>query len=345
MTYSPPCKRVLLSDVSTSSRHVATMLILLGVLAVSACESATLPGYYESPQVQYVDAQSTLDYGEKQMRELSHQATMVGLDLSQAANAAEQTTLDYNQRQMMELAFQATAVSLNMAQAAAAQKFLAEQTQMAWNTTATTQSLVATTTAQSQAATASAQSQAATATNFASILNITQTAQAKAIFDVQATYTAQANATQAAYSLTATPWAVIQADILRTRKEAERRAWWGEFVVTPLKLILITLVVLLLIVGGVIAYMRLMPVLELRLRTFSHYNDSPMLLVDGMIVDPDPPYRQITQREVALLKQPQVSNDETPLVEIISPSDPSVARWVTEAEQGLLNQNQRGNDL
>ena len=92
---------------------------------------------------------------------------MVGLDLSQAANAAEQTTLDYNQRQMMELAYQATAVSLNMAQAAASQRFLAEQTQMAWNTTATSQSLVATTTAQSQNATTTAQSQAATATTFA----------------------------------------------------------------------------------------------------------------------------------------------------------------------------------
>ena len=162
----------------------------------------------------------------------------------------EQATLDDNQRQMMELAYQATAVSLNMAQAAAAQKFLAEQTQMAWNTTATSQSLVATTTAQSQNATTTAQSQAATATAFAGILNATQTAQARAIFDVQATYTAQANATQAAYSLTATPWAAIQADILRTQNEAERRAWWGEFVVTPLKVILITLVVLLLIVGG-----------------------------------------------------------------------------------------------
>ena len=228
-----------------------------------------MPGDYESPQAGYLDAQSTLDAGQNQMRELSHQATMVGLDLSQAANAAEQTTLDYNQRQMMELAYQATAVSLNIAQAAAAQRFLAEQTQMAWNATATTQSLVATTTAQSQAATTTAQSQAATATSFAHILNATQTAQAGLIFDVQATYTAQAYATQAAYSLTATPWAAIQAGILRTQTEADRRAWWGAFVVTPLIIILSTLAVLLLIVGGVMAYQRLIPVLELRLRTIA----------------------------------------------------------------------------
>jgi hypothetical protein len=53
-----------------------------------------MPGDYESPQVQYIDAQSTRDAGQNQMRELSHRATMVGLDLSQAANAADQATLD-----------------------------------------------------------------------------------------------------------------------------------------------------------------------------------------------------------------------------------------------------------
>ena len=242
---------------------------------------------------------------------------MVGLDLSQAANAVEQTTLDYNQRQMMELAYQATASAWTWP-VLPRQRFLAEQTQMAWNTTATTQSLVATTTAQSQAATATAQSQAATATNFAYKLNITQTAQAKAIFDFQATYTAQANATQAAYSLTATPWAAIQANILRTRNEAERRALWGEFVVTPLKLILITLVVLLLIVGGVMAYIRLIPVLELRLRSISRYNERPTLLVDGRIVDPDPNHRQLSQPGVHLLKHPQLPSDNTPPVKLLA---------------------------
>ena len=121
-------------------------------------------------------------------------------------------------------------------------------------------------------ATATAQSQAATA-----IIRLhtkrPQTAQAQAMLDVQATQTAQANATQTAYSLTATPLAAIQAGIVEHAR-IERRAWWEEFVVTPLKVILITLVVLLLIVGGVLAYRRLMPVLELRLRTISHDNEN-----------------------------------------------------------------------
>jgi hypothetical protein len=202
------------------------------------------------------------------------------------------------------LAYQATAVSLNMAQAAATQQFITEQTQMAGNATTT------------------AQSQAATANYSAYIQNVTQTAQAQAILDVQATHTAQANATQTAYSLTATPWAALQADIIRTQNETERRAWWDEFIVTPLKVILLTLVVLLLIVGGVMAYQRLMPVLELRLRTISRENDSPMLLVDGMFVDPDPSHLRLP-------------SDETPLVEIIGPSEPSISNWITEAEQKL----------
>ena len=301
-------------------RHITILLIFTFiVLVLSACESITAPGTgsIQTPQP-YDAAQSTLDSGQSQMMELSHQATVVSLNMEQAANAAAQATLDYNQQQMMELAYQATAVSLNMAQAAATQQFITEQTQMAWNTTAT------------------AQSQAASATYSAYILNVTQTGQAQAILDVHTAHTAQANATQTAYSLTATPWAAIQADIVRTRNEAERRAWWGEYVVTPLKVILITLVVLLLIVGGVMAYQRLMPVLELRLRTIiSRDNNNPLLLIDGMIVDPAPPHRRLTQGEPHQATITRRSNVDTPQVEITDPSEPSVINWITEAEQKL----------
>jgi len=278
-------------------RRIATILIfiIIGMLLLLACESAPLPGYNGTPQPVYDAAQSTLDYGQSQMRELSHQATVVALNMAQAANAAEQATLDYNQRQMMELAYQETAVSLNMAQAAATQQSIYS----------------------------------------AYILNVTQTAQAQAMLDVQATHTAQANATATAYSLTATPFAALQAEIVRTQNESERRALWEEFVVTPLKVILFTLVVFLLIVGGVMAYRRLMPVLELRLRTISRDNDSPFLLVDGMIVDPDPPHRRLTQRELRLLKHPRPPSDNTVQVEIIHSSEPSVTNWITEAEQKL----------
>jgi len=102
-----------------------------------------------------------------------------------------------------------------------------------------------------------------------------------------------------------------------------------------LKVILLTLFVLLLIAGGVIVYRRLIPVLELRLRTISRNNDSPLLLVDGMIVDLDPPHRHLTQRELRLLEQPRLSSDETPQVEVVGPSEPSITNWITEAEQKL----------
>jgi glucan phosphoethanolaminetransferase (alkaline phosphatase superfamily) len=113
-----------------------------------------------------------------------------------------------------------------MAQAAATQQAITEQTQMVGNGIST------------------AQSQAATATYSTYVFNVTQTSQA--ILDVHAAHTAQqASATKVAYSLTATSFAALQADIVRTRNVAERRALWREFVVTPLKIILSTLVVLL----------------------------------------------------------------------------------------------------
>jgi hypothetical protein len=308
-----------------NKQSVAIVLMLtLIVLALMAYRSVTRPELSgDNPEEAYVAAQATLASGQSEMMALSHQATVVSQNIDQAADVAAQATMDYHQRQLMELSIQGTEVSQNMARAAATQQFIAEQTQMVWNATAT------------------AQSQAATATYSAYILNVTQTAQAQAIVDARIAETAQANATRTAYSLTATPWAAIQADILRTRNEKERRARWEEFVVTPLKAILFTLVALLLIVGGVRAYQRLMPVLELRLRTISRGNDSPLLLADGMIVDPDPPHRRLTHWVQRLPKLSQRPSDEMPLVEIIAPPDPSVALWLAEAEEKLRREWRR----
>ena len=298
-------------------RYIATimMIFILMVLVLVACGAIqngpvspfayttyTPPSYSNNQAAVYAAAQATLVAGQSEMTDLSRQATEISMNINQAANAAAQATVDYNQRQLMELSIRGTEISQNMAAAAA---------------------------------TATAQSQAATATYSAYILNVTQTAQSQAILDVQVTHTAQAIATQTAYSLTATPFAALQAEIVRSRNEADRRAWWEEFVVTPLKFIFITLVVILLIVGGVLAYRRLMPVLELRLRTLPRDNDDSLLLVDGTIVDAVPPLRRLTQPVLRLLKQPSLPSDETPQVEIIGPSEPSVTNWITEAEEKL----------
>jgi hypothetical protein len=255
----------------------------------------------------YAAAQATLAAGQSEIMELSHQATVVSLSRDQAAKAAAQATLDSDQRELMELSIQATEISQNMAQAAATQQFITDQNQMTWE------------------AAAVAQSQAATATYSAYILNLGRSAQ-----------TAEANATLTAYSLTATPWAVIQADIARTQEQAERRALWNEFVVTPVTLFLLVLVALLLIAGAVIAYLRLMPVLELRLRTMSRVGRGPLLLVDGMVVHRDPQNRRSIPGQPGRVYLPPLPSGGPVHVEVVDPSEPSVVNWITEAEQKLL---------
>jgi hypothetical protein len=319
-------------DFPVNKRGIAVMTLFLMVMVLIACESTTptgavspfaFPVLTPSPlfgvnqEVEYAAAQATLNSGNSDIMELSHQATVVSLNLQQAANAEVQAQLDDNQRRLMELSIQGTEISHNLAQAAATQQFITEQNQMAWD------------------AAISAQSQAVTATFTAYLFIVTQTAQAQAILDVQATQVAQAKATRMAYSLTATPFAALQADIIRARNEAGRRALWGEFVVTPVKLILTTLVVLLLLLGGVVAYQRLMPLLELRLRTISRYDDSPLLLLDGVLVDPNPQDHRLTPDGSLQANLPQISSDQAVQVEVVGPTEPSIVNWIAEAEHKL----------
>lgn len=236
-------------------------------------------------------------------------------DNKDPAYAAAQSTLDYNQRQLVELSIQGTEISQNNDKAAATQQFITEQTQMAWDIQAT------------------AQSQAATATYSAYVLNVTQAAQAQAILDFHVVETAQANATLDAYRLTATPWAALQAEITRAQNESDLRDWWGSYVVTPIKIILVTVVAILLIAGGVKAYLWFM--LGLRLRTILPNNDNPLLLVDGTIVEPGPPYYQPKKAASHRPNPVQPASDGTPQVESIAPSDASIINWISEAEQEL----------
>jgi hypothetical protein len=335
-------------------RRIGTILIFIFfVLALMACVSITTPGpgtplthpaFTPSPlsgniqETEYAAAQATLSSGQSEMTELSRQATEVSLNMAQAAATqqfiARQTQMVLNATATVQ-SQDATAAAQNQGATATSQSQDATAIAQNQGATATSQSQDATAIAQNQAATATAQSQDATATDSAYIRNVTQTVQAQVVLDVQGTHTALMNATLAAYSLTATPWAAIQADIVRTRNESNRRAWWREFVATPLKAILFTLLVLLLIVGGVMVYRQLMPVLELRLRTISRNNDSPLLLMEGIIVDHKPPKRPLKHWVLRQPNLPQFPSYETLQVEIIDPLDPSVAIWITEAEQKL----------
>jgi hypothetical protein len=266
---------------------------------------------------EYAAAQATLAAGQSEMMVLAHQATTVSLSENQAAEAAAQATADHNQRRLMELSIRSTEISQNMAQAAATQEFIAAQTQAAWNTAAT------------------AQSQAATATYAAYAIYVTQTAQAQVMLANQATQTSQEKAIRVAYSFNATPFAAIQSEIVRARDESNRRALWEEFVVTPLKVILFTLVVLLLIAGGVLAYQRLMPVLELRLRSFVRRDSSHLLLGDEIIGEHNLPNNLLPQQVLPIPGNASIQPGDTPMVEILGPSEPAVINWIIEAEQKL----------
>jgi hypothetical protein len=317
-----------------NNRFIAAIVIFaLMVMALIACGGVFAPvptrpsGAYptftpsplsgDNPDAAYAAAQATLVAGESRMNDLANQATAVSLDMDQAASAAAQTTLEYNQNRLMELSIQSTEVSLGMARAAATHEFIAQQTQMVWD------------------ATAYAQSQADTATYTAYQFIVTQTAQAQQIMDAQATQIAQIRASAAAYSLTATPWAAWQAEIVRTRQAGERAALWQEFFITPLKVLLVTLVLVLLIIGGVIAYQRLMPVLELGLRNLLHADHDHLLLASGMVIDANPHSHSLTHHSLPISKPPIFTDASTPQVEIIGPLEPSIINWISEAEQNL----------
>ena len=333
-----------------NKRGIATVMTLM-ILALLACVSATPPGQAvpsaystltpsplsgNNQDPAYAAAQATLAAGQSEMMELSHQATVVSLAMAQAAGVAAQATLDYHQRQLMELSIQGTEVSRNMARAAATQQAIIEQAQMAQNATATAQSQAVAATAQSRIAVATAQSQAATATYAAYVLNVTQTAQVQAIADARARGTAQAHATLTAYPLTATPDAAIQASIIRNRDASERRVLWQDSVVTPLRLLLSTLIVLLLIAGGILAYRRLMPVVEYRLRNpRGNGNPIPLPLTEGTIVELRPHQYRLVQGELHPYGHPELAGDEMPQVEVIDPSEPLIINWITEAERKL----------
>lgn len=352
---------------NTSERRAAIMVIFfLMVLALIACDggaSFSTPLTIATPQPAYsaaqatqavvqsqvralnnqaaadAAAQATLDFGQNQIRELNNQATAVSLVMAQAADAAVQSTLDINQSRMRELSSQATAVSQNMDQAAATQKFIKRQARLSVDATATAQSIAAMATSLSIAATATAQSSAATATYSAAVFNVTQTAQIQAYFDNQSTQSAQVLANQRAYALTATPMAAILASNIRTQDRANQRAIWQDFVVTPLNLFLSTLVIVLLILGGVLAYQRLMPVLELRLRMVSRgYGNRSLILLDGIVKDPDPPHSRVIPSGPGYANLSSITNDGTAQVEIIDPFDPAVSGWIAEAEQKLRDQ-------
>lgn len=114
------------------------------------------------------------------------------------------------------------------------------------------------------------------------------TSQASATLQAQ---TAEAIASATAWPMTATPLAATQIAVVAQAQETERRAYWAQYIV-PLQTFFWPLfwcaVLVLLIIGAVLAYRRLMPIVEKRAGLVRRGgNDAPLILTPNLIVDID----------------------------------------------------------
>ncbi len=102
-------------------------------------------------------------------------------------------------------------------------------------------------------------------TEIARINTATAQAESAAIANAQSTATHQAIASATAWPQTATPLAATEIAIIAEATETERRLYWSRYV-SPFLLLLGAIVLVAMIVGVIIAFRRLLPVWELRLR-------------------------------------------------------------------------------
>ena len=259
-----------------NGQYITTILIIAcTALLLSGCFNITntaeitptagtpTPGVIKSPIPVYANAQATIDYGKSQLLDLSRKATDVSLNMTQAAKAAALTTLEFNRRQKVDLDNQATAISLNITQAAATQEFIVKQTRLARD------------------ATTAAQSSAATAAQSDTLMKATQTGRAKAVLDSHDLQTAQAVAAMTAYPLTATPYAVTQAALLKLQYSREQKSF-ADQIVAPLIPIIATLDLILLILVIVVAYRQFIS--NPRRHLNQHYR-----VIPSVLLPPKPP--------------------------------------------------------
>jgi hypothetical protein len=364
------CQRIaallILTFVAQVLMGCSTKFQTLGQFSPTSSQAASsaavpTPVVIESPKPDFAIAQATMDFGQSQLLDLSRKSTEVSLNMSQAANASALSTQDFNQRQKMELNYQSTIVSLNITQAAATQKFIAQQTKMARDAAAAAQSTAAaathsaflvnsTQTAQAQAifdaqALQTAQAVAAltayplTATFSAYERNVNETVQAQMILNAQATQTAQVVAALTAYPLTATPFAETKAALLLQQYGREQQSFSNQ-VVAPLIPILAALGLLLFILLIVLAYRRYLSTQwPRRLRILGGIvHPRPLNVIDGVIVDHDPPLHPIIPSELPPANPPRLASENTIHVEIVNATEPPVAHWIAEVEHKLATE-------
>ncbi|MEA3349743.1 MAG: hypothetical protein U9Q82_03895 [Chloroflexota bacterium] len=197
---------------------------------------------------------------------------------------AAQATLAAGQAEAQNMAIQSTRVALNFTQAVATEAAFVRQTQRVEQSTATAQ--VAQATAQQAALNTTA-----TANQQTHLHAVAQTASLAQTQADQATQTADAAHTATAWPQTATPLAATQQVIIARAEAAQRRAHWEQILI-PSKVIFLDIlgcvILVLLTLGGMRAYRRLLPALEMRLGTIPRGpHDAPLILFNDLIIDPD----------------------------------------------------------
>lgn len=197
------------------------------------------------------------------------------LATAQNAQADAQATIAAGQGQMAELAVRATEVALNLTLAAATEQAFVRQTEQAQALTATAvQSAAnATATASQESSSATYKAQTQTAASVA-----TQTAEALATRSAEGTATQAAANTATAWPLTQVAIQATQARIVAETEQVRQEAYWRQFVV-PFWVFLSVVIAALIVWGLVLAYRRLLPVLDLRLRTLRDAQTGETLLL------------------------------------------------------------------
>jgi len=164
----------------------------------------------------------------------------------------------------------------------------------------------------------------------------TQTAQAQAILDARVQQTGQAVAALTAYPMTATPLAETQAALLLQQYDRERQSFEDQ-VVIPLIPFMIILVIVLLILGVVLVYRRLMQQNRIyRPRYLPSMDASPPLpLIDAVIVDQESRVPQESPRQLPEVSLPDLVRLTQNQVEIVEATEPPFSHWISDLEYQL----------
>lgn len=183
-------------------------------------------------------------------------------------SSSAQLTLAAGSNQLWQLSQQQTVVAVNMVQAAATQTAYQQSIQRENDQAATQRAWIV---AQTQEA-----------RNY----QITQTARVEQTQSARATGTSAAIQTATAWSITETPLAATQAAITRENQLQESLAFWKK-VSQAFWLVAGAILFLVVLIGSISAFRRLIPAVEIRLRSYRPGRDgAPLVYGDDHILDP-----------------------------------------------------------